>query len=51
MFSELKAIFLSRRDLRLLKFCDNPQEAFEYLKTELTKNYLSGEVQADNVES
>jgi len=42
---------ISRRDLRLLKFCDNPQEAFEYLKTELTKNYLSGEVQADNVES
>jgi len=28
------------RDLRLFKFADSPAEAFEYLKSQLTKNYL-----------
>ena len=33
---------ISRSDLKLFKFVNTPKEAFEYLKKELTKNYLKG---------
>ena len=40
-FQELvKRRTISASDLRLFKFMDDPQETFEYLKAELTKNYL-----------
>jgi len=31
---------ISKEDLKLFKFVDTPVEAFEYLKKELTKNYV-----------
>ena len=33
---------ISKSDLKLFKFVNTPKEAFEYLKKELTKNYLKG---------
>ncbi len=32
---------VSRRDLKLFKYCDSPREAFEHLKKSLLKNYPS----------
>lgn len=31
---------ISKDDLKLFKYCDTPAEAFEYLKKELSKNYV-----------
>ncbi len=36
---------ISQKDLKLLSFADTPRDAFNYLRAELTKNYLRGNKQ------
>ena len=41
-FDELvKAGVISGKDLKLFKFANSPKEAFEYIKTELSNNYIN----------
>jgi uncharacterized protein (TIGR00730 family) len=32
---------ISKEDMKIFKFCDSPEETFDYLKTEITKNVLA----------
>jgi hypothetical protein len=32
---------IAKEDMKIFKFCDSPEETFEYLKTEITKNVLA----------
>lgn len=41
-FSELyKSGMISKKDTKLLKFANSPDEAFNYIKSELSKNYIN----------
>jgi uncharacterized protein (TIGR00730 family) len=41
-FNELyKSGMISKKDTRLLKFANTPNEAFEFIKAELSKNYIN----------
>jgi uncharacterized protein (TIGR00730 family) len=41
-FSEMIRLgVISKDDMKIFKFCDSPEETFDYLKTEITKNVLA----------